>query len=150
MATDDDAGHIVPLHAEEISVTRKLVERGTVRVRTITTTHDVLVDEVLTDETVCIDRVAVGQFVDVMPQPREDGDTTIIPVVEEVITVTRRLFLKEEVRVKRVTTARRHLETVTLRREDAVIERDFAPGEAGITPDTITTTTTKPGGSHGY
>ena len=57
---------------------------------------------------------------------REEGDTTIIPVIEEVLVVEKRLFLKEEIRIRRTQTTQLHEETVTLRREEVVIERDAA------------------------
>jgi hypothetical protein len=38
---------------------------------------------------------------------RQEGDTTIVPVVEEVLVVERRLMLKEEIRIKRVRTTER-------------------------------------------
>jgi stress response protein YsnF len=47
----------------------------------------------------------------------------VISVVEEVLVVERRLVLKEEIRLRRVRTIERHRETVTLREQQAVIER---------------------------
>jgi stress response protein YsnF len=47
----------------------------------------------------------------------------VIPVVEEVLVVERRLVLKEEIHLRRVRTTTRHRETVTLRDEQVVIER---------------------------
>jgi stress response protein YsnF len=61
--------------------------------------------------------------VDAVPPVREEGDTTVISIVEEVLVVERRLVLKEEIRLRRVRTTERHRETVTLREQQAVIER---------------------------
>jgi stress response protein YsnF len=47
----------------------------------------------------------------------------VIPIVEEVLVVERRLFLKEEVRVRRVLSTQRHQESVTLRHNEAVVTR---------------------------
>ena len=49
---------------------------------------------------------------------------TSVPVIEEVVVT--RLFLKEEVRLRRVRTTRRHEETITVREQDAVITREPA------------------------
>ena len=57
---------------------------------------------------------------------REEGDTTIISVVEEIVVVERRLVLKEEVRLRRVRVTEQHRETVVLREQDAVITRTEA------------------------
>jgi len=63
--------------------------------------RDVVIDEPLFGEDVTVERVQVNRLVDAAPQSRQDGDTTIIPVVEEVITVQKRLLLREEVRITR-------------------------------------------------
>ena len=47
----------------------------------------------------------------------------MIPVVEEIVVVERRLVLNEEIRLWRVRTTQRHRATVTLREQQAVIER---------------------------
>jgi stress response protein YsnF len=113
---------VVPLHVEDISVDRRVVERN-VRVDVHTTSHDHLIDEALTHERVEIERIAINRPVDAVPPIREEGDTTVISVVEEVVVVERRLVLKEEIRLRRVRTTERHRETVTLREQHAVIER---------------------------
>jgi stress response protein YsnF len=120
--SSSDPVEIIPLHAEDISVERRKVERH-VRVHVHTISHDHLVDEALARETVEIERVAIGQPVDAAPPVREEGDVTVISVVEEILVVERRLILKEELRVRRVRTTERHRETVTLREQQAVIER---------------------------
>jgi stress response protein YsnF len=123
---------VVPLHEEDISVERRKVERD-VRVRVHTVNHDHLIDEALTREWVEVERVAVGRPIDAVPPVREEGDTTVISVVEEVLVVERRLVLKEEIRLRRVRTTEQHRETVTLREQQAVIERS-APGGRRLDP----------------
>jgi hypothetical protein len=113
---------VLPLHTEDVSVERRAVERD-VRVRVRTTSHEQLVDEALAHENVEIERIVVNRPVDAVPPIREEGDLTVISVVEEVLVVERRLVLKEEIHVRRVRTTTRHRETVTLREEEVVIER---------------------------
>ena len=80
-----------------------------------------------------IERVPVGEFVDAVPAVREEGDVTILPVVEEVVVTTRRLRLVEEVRIRRVHSTDAHVETVTLREQHVVVTRsDPVIQEAGI------------------
>ena len=74
-------------------------------------------------------RIAVGLPVDAVPPVREEGDITVIPVVEEVLVVERRLVLKEEIHLRRVRTIKQHRETVTLREQHAVIERTDRDGQ---------------------
>ena len=117
---------IMPLHAEEISVTRRQVAGATVRATTVTRQQERLVDETLTHERVEIERVPIGRAVDQIPPVREEGDITIMPVVEEIVVVERRLVLKEEVRIRRVRVTENHRETVMVREQDAVITRTEA------------------------
>lgn len=127
LPSSDPAEIVVPLHVEDISVKRRKVERD-VRVHLHTVNRDHLIDEPLAHERIEIERVAIGRPIDAAPPVREEGDTTVISVVEEVLVVQRRLVLKEEIRVRRVRTTEQHRETVTLREQQAVVER-AEPGE---------------------
>lgn len=111
------------LHAEEISIERQRVEIGRVRLQVQTTSQNHLVDEELTHERVQIERVTIGRVVDIAPPTRQEGDTTVISVVEEIVVVQRQLVLKEEVRLTRVRVADRHRETVSLRSQEATVDR---------------------------
>jgi stress response protein YsnF len=86
-----------------------------VQVALVTGTREQLIDEELTHVRVEIERVPIDRTVEVAPPTRQEGDITIIPVVEEFVVVERRLILKEEVRVRRVSTKEQHQETVVLR-----------------------------------
>jgi uncharacterized protein (TIGR02271 family) len=109
--------------AEELSVSKETVETGRVRVATQTREREALIDEDLAHERVEIETVPLGLRIDAVPEPRQEGDTTIIPVVEEVLLVKRQLVLKEEVRIRRVRTTDHHRETVMLRYQEAVVTR---------------------------
>lgn len=114
---------IIPLLAEEVAVTKQAVETGRLQVARVTHEREQLIDELLARQTAEIERVRIGQHVATMPAIREEGDTIVIPIVEEVLVVERRLFLKEEVRVRRVSSTERHQESVTLRHHEAVVTR---------------------------
>lgn len=118
----------LPLHAEEAAVSRRRVATAVVRVATVTHTREQRIDEQLTHERVEIERVPIGRYVEAVPPVKEEGDLTILPVVEEVVVVERRLLLREEVRIRRVRTTERHVETVQLREQDAVVTRIPAEG----------------------
>lgn len=117
------------LAAEELSVAKETVETGRVRVATQTHEREALIDENLARERVEIETVPKGSRIDAVPEVRQEGDTTIIPVVEEVLAIERRLILKEEIHIRRVRTTDRHKETVKLRYQEAVVTR--YPGETG-------------------
>jgi uncharacterized protein (TIGR02271 family) len=122
--TPAEAGEtIIPLLAEQVEVTKQTVETGRVQVARVTHEREQLIDELLNHQTAEVERVRIGQHVDTMPAVREEGDTIVIPIVEEVLVIERRLFLKEEVRVRRVNSTERHQESVTLRHHEAVVTR---------------------------
>jgi uncharacterized protein (TIGR02271 family) len=114
---------VVPLLAEEVAVSKQVVETGRVQVARVTHQREQLIDELLAHETVEIERTPIGRHVEAMPAVREEGDTIVVPIVEEVLVIERRLFLKEEVRIRRVQSAERHQESVTLRHQEAVVTR---------------------------
>jgi hypothetical protein len=63
--------------------------------------RSVLVDEPLYFEDVEVERVPVNRIIDQPVETRHEGDTMIVPVVEEVVTIQKRLLLKEEVHIRR-------------------------------------------------
>ena len=91
MATQSPA---VPLYSEELSVSRQQITGDTVQVSVVTHEGEGVVDEMLNHERVEIDRVPIGRPVDAIPPVRQEGETTILPVVEEIIVVERRLILR--------------------------------------------------------
>jgi uncharacterized protein (TIGR02271 family) len=121
---EDDRQVVVPLFREEASLGRQRVITGRVQVSTVSHWHEEVVDAFLTHESVEIERTPLNRFVDCVPPVRQEGDTIIIPVVEEELIVERRLVLKEEVRVRRVSTTEKHQERVQLRRQELVVTRD--------------------------
>ncbi len=117
------------LHAEDALVVRQTREVGSVSVSIATNVRDHAIDEVLTSTDVAVRRIPVGRIVDRMPESRQDGDTLIVPVVEEVVVV--RFLIREEIHVTRTTSTRRHQDVVSLRAEEATVVRT---GDGGTPP----------------
>ena len=113
----------IPLHAEDLTVSKLQVADDTVRVRTVTREHETFVDETLNHERVQIERVQIGRQVEAIPPVRQEGDTTILSVMEETLVIARRLILKEEVHIRRLHVSERHQEALVLRKQEAVITR---------------------------
>jgi uncharacterized protein (TIGR02271 family) len=131
--SDDEGRVVVPLLNEELVITKEKRNTGQVRVTTVTRQREELVDELLARDQVEVDRVAVGQPIESIPSVREEGDTIVVPVVEEVLIVERRLVLKEELRIRRVRSTERHQERVTLRKQEAMVSRIPAESQTGRT-----------------
>jgi len=114
---------ILPLHAEAIAVAKERIATGRVRISTVTREREELVEEFLAREDVEIERRPVGKPVDRVPAVRRTGDMIIIPVVEEVLAVVRRLVVKEEICIRLVNRKEKHKQRVTVRSQEAIIER---------------------------
>lgn len=120
---EETASQRIELVEETVGVDKRQNVVGTVRARTETREETVLVDEPLRAEEVTVERVAVDRFI---PEPlsvRQEGDTTIIPVMEEVVVLEKRLKLVEEIRLTKQQTIKHEPQAVTLRRQEAVVER---------------------------
>lgn len=78
----------------------------------------------LAREEVQVERVPVNRVVDEPFGQYQEGDTTIIPVFEEVLVVEKRLMLKEEVRITRRRKTRDEHRDVRLRAERVRITRN--------------------------
>jgi stress response protein YsnF len=61
--------------------------------------------------------------VDQPPALREEGDVLIVPVLEEVVVVEKRLVLKEELRIRRRAKSTLRELPVVLRKQRAVVDR---------------------------
>jgi len=114
---------VVPVVAEEVEVGRRRVETGRVRVHKTVRTTEKVVDEPIVREEVEVERVPINRVIDAPVGPRQEGDTLIVPLLEEVLVVEKRLMLKEEVRITRRRVEQRSSQTVILRSEEATVER---------------------------
>jgi len=122
---ETDPGDLrIPLVEEVVGIEKRVVETGRVRVRTFVDDEQVRVADTLQRETVDVERIAIGREVDTAPTVREEGEFLIVPIVEERLVIEKRLFLVEEIRMRR-TTATIPVEVDTTRRVmRAEIERD--------------------------
>jgi uncharacterized protein (TIGR02271 family) len=121
---DSDESVVIPLAAEELSVGKRRVTRGVVRARTRVETREEVVDEPLLSERIEVERVPIDRLVEGDPPGVRDEDgVLVVPILEEVLVVEKRLRLKEEVRLVRRRVTVREPQRVTLRREVVEIDR---------------------------
>lgn len=119
---------VIPVVEEGIAILkRKQLDEG-VRVRTVVHEEEAVVDEALAREEVEVERVPLERWVEAPVPVRQEGDTTILTLLEEVVVVEKRLRATEEVRITKHKTVRNEPQTVTLRREEAIIEHLDAAG----------------------
>jgi uncharacterized protein (TIGR02271 family) len=124
-------GRVLPVIEETARIEKRIVETGRVRVRTETEAQDQVLRESLRSEAVDVTRVPIDRTLaegEAIPGIRDVDGVTIIPVLEEILVVEKRLVLKEEVHIRK-TSADEDVEVpVTLRRQRAVVERLSADG----------------------
>jgi len=118
-----DGTMVVPVIAEALKVEKREVEHA-VRVSKTVQTEDIVVDEPLRREDIAVEHITINRYIDEPLPIRYEGDTTIIPLVEEVLVVEKRLLLREEIRVTRQKSTVNNPQTYTLRREDVHVERE--------------------------
>lgn len=114
---------ILRLAEEQLKVDKRVVETGRVRVKRTTTKRVQKVQVPLTSQTAEVRHVPINKPIKKLPQVRETRTEIIIPIVEEVLVVERRLVLREEVHIRKVNSVKKHTEEVTLRVQKATVER---------------------------
>lgn len=119
---------VIPILGEDVIFEKRRRAKRRVRVSTVTRQQEEQLDCELLRENVELERVPIGKIISEVPAVREEGDSVIIPVVEEVLVVERRLLLKEEIRVHRTKKMERHHECIIVRRQEGVVAVIPEPG----------------------
>jgi len=127
--TNERTGEAVPLLREELRVEKRNVLTGKVRVRSVVDVVEEVARATLEDQRIEVTRVPVGKEIDEAPSVRTEGDVVIVPVLEEVLVVEKRLVLKEELHIRRHVTHENVEVPVTLRKQRGVIEHVAADGQ---------------------
>jgi stress response protein YsnF len=126
--TRTETEEILPLAEETATIHRREVVTGKVRVRTVTDTAEELAKATLQSDTVEVTRVPIDKMVETAPEIRTEGDLTIVPVLEEVLVVTKQLVLKEELHIRRRVETETVEVPVSLRKQRAIVEREAPDG----------------------
>jgi uncharacterized protein (TIGR02271 family) len=119
---DNDAEQVIPVMVEELNIHKRVVKEGGVRVSKHIHEEVETVDIPLEAEEVEVKRVTVNRPAEGNVEVRYEGDTVIIPLVEEVLTVQKQLMVREEIHITKKSVITQHSEQVTLRREEVVVE----------------------------
>ncbi len=120
----------VPIVEEQLEVQKRRIETGRVRVHTHISERTETVDEPLLREEVQIERVEINQPVnqaDRRAEPHYEDDVLVIPLLEEIVVIEKRLMLREEIRIRKQRSAQHQPQQVTLQRTEVSIERIDAP-----------------------
>ena len=114
---------VMPVIHEQAHLEKRVVETGALRVRKVVAEHDETLETTLAREEFDVERIALDRVIDAPIGVRQEGDVTIVPVIEERVVVQRQLVLKEEIRITRRRNVENAPQTVKLRREEVIVER---------------------------
>ena len=121
---NEDASIAIPLAGEEIELGKRPVQQAVVRVQTRVREEERIIETRLLKDEITIERVEINQPIERPMESRYEGAVLVIPVIEEVLVVRKQLVLKEELRIAQRAVARPHTQSVTLRHEEATVERE--------------------------
>jgi uncharacterized protein (TIGR02271 family) len=119
----------IPVVEETARIDKREVQTGRVKVHTVVETSEQMVREALSSHNVKVTRVPVDQPVTTVPEIRTKDGITIVPVLEEILVVEKRLILREELHIKQEVSHETVEVPVSLRKQRAIVERLDAQGQ---------------------
>jgi uncharacterized protein (TIGR02271 family) len=122
-AFGDSTQIVIPLLEEQLKIARQKVLTGGVRVHKTVNERTETIDEPTLKEEMEIQRVPVNQFITEPPAVRYEGDVMIVPLMEEVLVVEKKLVLREEIRITKRRNTLRNPQQYVVRREEATLEQ---------------------------
>jgi uncharacterized protein (TIGR02271 family) len=118
-----DGQRVLELREEQLVAHKELRDVGEVQVRTEVEHVPARLEVDASREEIEIEHEPVGAVVSERDQPWEEEDgVLVVPVYEEQLMVTKRLILRERLRIRRVGTTERQLFEDTLRRERLFVD----------------------------
>lgn len=124
---------VIPVIEETVEVGRRMVDTGEgVRIEKRVMEREEQIDEPLMRDELIVERVWIDRIVS-GPEPIQhyDGETLVVPVLEEVLVLEKKVRLKEEVRITRRQRQTRAPQTVSLKSEEVSVERFDDRGTGG-------------------
>jgi len=119
---------VIPITDETLRVDRRTVETGRVEVHKTVQERVEVVDQPIFAEEVEIERITLNRPLEESVASRYEGETLIIPLVEEVLVVQKRLILREEIHIRKLRKELREPQEVLLRTEQVDVVRKPASG----------------------
>lgn len=123
---DGKKRHTVTLAEERLELgTKKVVDRR-VRITRAMRVDEKNITAELTQENADIKRFAKNEVLEAqnIPQIRQEGDVTIIPIIEERVEIIKHYVLTEEIHIIKKRSTERHQEIITLRSQEIIISTE--------------------------
>lgn len=126
----------IPLMREEVDVEKAVVVTDRLRVSTIVEEKPATVEGTIERGDVVMERVSVERAVAQVPEPRREGDTLIVSIVEERLVVEKRLFVIEELHITTTTRTEHFSVAETVRTMRAEIDHNSPSSATDPSPAT--------------
>jgi len=115
---------VIPVIEEKLRIDKEKVETGKFIITKKVHEEEVTENVSVTEDKVTIDRKEINQYVDsAPPATRQEGNSTIISVVKEVLVVEKKLMLVEEIHVTKHQTESTTPVKDTLRKEEVKVTK---------------------------
>jgi stress response protein YsnF len=115
----------IPIVEEEAHLLKRTVSTEQVRVKTSYAEEEILIRDQLQRGHVAIEEVVRDEEVAEAPPIRTEGEVTIVPVVEERLVISKRLFLVKELHLRRTTQTHEVEVPATLRRTQLMVDHQI-------------------------
>jgi len=116
----------IPVIEEFVQVEKGNIITAKVRIDKKIKEEEVKLEVPIEHEELEVERIPINQYIEgPAPKFRQEGETTIIPVLREV--VEKRLVLVEELRLTKRKVQEKETKTVKLRKEEVTVERTEEP-----------------------
>jgi stress response protein YsnF len=123
MADDKGEEYVVPVVNEEVHADAIPVQTGGVRVTKHVEGHDEILEQELRRGRVEIKRVKTDRVVDGPQQVQRVGNTLVVPVVSEVLSVQKQWVVTEEIHITQIEELETVQQKVRVNEEQAEVER---------------------------
>ncbi|MHB0857335.1 MAG: YsnF/AvaK domain-containing protein [Anaerolineae bacterium] len=114
---------VIPVVSEQLKVGRRTTETGRVRLTKLVHEEEQVIDEPIVRDEVVVERVPANRPLKQPMETHYDGDTLVIPVLEEVLIVRKQLMLKEEIHIVKRRTTTSEPQRVAVRQEQVRVEK---------------------------
>ncbi len=123
LTIEESRAAAIPVFEEEVRVDKTVSETDRVLIRTSVLERTEYADLELRSGEATIERVPINLIVESPPAVRQQGDTIIVPILEEIMVVEKRLLLKEEIHIHSQEIVQHIRQPVGLRSEEVSLER---------------------------
>jgi uncharacterized protein (TIGR02271 family) len=118
VAEDEARSQVIPIFEEKLRVDKVEREADRLLIKTSIKHRTEYADIELHRADATIERIMINRFVEAAPPIRQEGDTVVVSVVEEIMVVEKRLLLKEEIRIHQQHIVQHLHQPVVLRSEE--------------------------------